>query len=60
MSENAPTRSLDDIDLAALRVSYRVCTCMFTCLHLSGAFPTEKTRQNMITVSVVCFKDMWN
>lgn len=30
MSENAPTRSLDDIDLAALRVSIVIRTQCFT------------------------------
>lgn len=60
MSENAPTRSLDDIDLAALRVSYRVCvcTCMFTCLHLPGLSHGNKWVE-MRSLPVLCvFEDV--
>lgn len=37
MSENAPTRSLDDIDLAALRVSINTQSCVngsITCCYI--------------------------
>lgn len=46
MSENAPTRSLDDIDLAALRVSER--ESVFTYLHLPEAFTPKQIHNSRI------------
>lgn len=59
MSENAPTRSLDDIDLAALRVSSRV----FAVYAPARVLHTERDPSkllSMLCVLKICERETLN